>query len=214
MELKVHRQDGSETGATVALDASVFDIAPNDHAVWLEVRRIQANARQGTHQAKERNATAGSTRKLYRQKGTGSSRAGDAKSPVRRSGGTIFGPRPHAYSMKVNRKTQQLARRSVLTTKARSEALRVVEDFTIDSPSTRDVKALLNGLELTGKRVLVLTTGTQKAFYLSARNVPRVTVRTAEDASTLDLIGAQVIVMQEGALASLTARLSTSAVAV
>jgi len=213
MELKVQRQDGSDSGATVALDASVFEITPNDHAVWLDVRRIQASARQGTHQAKERNATAGSTRKLYRQKGTGYARAGDAKSPIRRSGGTIFGPRSHKYSLKVNRKTQRLARRSVLTAKAKAEALRVVEDFALEAPSTRTVKAMLDGFRVDGKSVLVLTQGVQEALYLSARNVPRLSVRVAEHASTLDLIGAQVVIMQESALDSLTAQLSSQATA-
>ncbi len=207
MELKVYRQDGSETDTTVTLDPSVFDIAPNDHAIWLDVRRIQANARQGTHKAKDRGEVAGSTRKLFRQKGTGFARMGSAKSPVRKSGGTIFGPRPRTYGLKVNRKTQLLARRSALTYKAREAALRVVEDFTLEAPSTRTFKTFLNRLELDGRSILLLTGTGQNALYKSSRNVPRVTVREARNASTLDLLGAQVVVMTEGALAALSVQL-------
>ncbi|WP_457654284.1 50S ribosomal protein L4 [Rhodocaloribacter sp.] len=211
MELKVYRQDGSETGATVALDASVFDVEPNDHAIWLDVRRIQANARQGTHKSKERSETAGSTRKLYRQKGTGHARAGDAKSPLRRSGGTFFGPRPRSYGFKVNRKTQRLARRSALTYKAREEAIRVVEDFSLDAPSARQVSALIAAFDLEGRSVLILTDGLHDALYKSARNVPKVSVREARNASTLDVLGAQVILVQEGALSTLSEQLGQAA---
>ncbi len=207
MELKVYRQDGSETGETVTLDASVFDVEPNDHAIWLDVRRIQANARQGTHKSKERSETAGSTRKLYRQKGTGHARAGDAKSPLRRSGGTFFGPRPRSYGFKVNRKTQRLARRSALTYKAREEAIRVVENFTLDAPSAKQVSALIAAFDLEGRSVLILTDGLQEALYKSGRNVPKVTVREARNASTLDVLGAQVILMQAGALSTLSEQL-------
>ena len=144
MQVKVYSHDGSESGKKVKLDASVFGIEPNDHAIWLDVRRIQAHARQGTHQARERSETAGSTRKLYRQKGTGGARAGDAKSPTRRSGGTIFGPRSHEYRLKVNRKTQQLARRSALSHKAKADAIRVVEDLSFDAASARGMRGLLS----------------------------------------------------------------------
>lgn len=211
MELKVYRQDGSETGTTVTLDPSVFDVTPNDHAIWLDVRRIQASARQGTHKAKERGEVAGSTRKLFRQKGTGYARMGSAKSPVRKSGGTIFGPRPRSYDLKVNRKTQQLARRSALTYKAREDGLRVVEDFALEAPSTRAMKALLAALELEGRSVLLLTGSHAGAVYKSGRNVPRLTVREARNASTLDLLGAQVVVLMQGALSTLTAQLGAPA---
>ncbi len=211
MELKVYRQDGSETDATVTLDASVFDVEPNDHAIWLDVRRIQANARQGTHKSKERSETAGSTRKLYRQKGTGHARAGDAKSPLRRSGGTFFGPRPRSYGFKVNRKTQRLARRSALTHKAREEAIRVVEDFSVEAPSARQVSALIAAFDLEGRSVLILTDGLHEALYKSARNVPKVSVREARNASTLDVLGAQVILVQKGALSTLSEQLGQAA---
>lgn len=209
MKLKVYKQDGAETGKSISLDASVFGIEPNDHAIWLDVRRIQAHGRQGTHKSKERSETAGSTRKLYRQKGTGGARAGDAKSPTRRSGGTIFGPKPHEYRLKVNKKTQQLARRSALSYKAQGDALRVVEDFTLDQVSTRSMKSMIDAMELGGRPVLVLTGAHDAAIYRSGRNLDRVTVRSAANASTVDLMGAQVIVMQKGAVEVLTQRLAT-----
>ena len=135
MKVKVYQQDGNETGKSVTLDKSVFETDPNDHAIWLDVRRIQASSHQGTHKTKERGEVTGSMRKLYRQKGTGFARAGTAKSPLRRSGGRTFGPRPHDHDIKVNRKTQQVARRSALSYKAKELAIRVVEDFSYGTKS-------------------------------------------------------------------------------
>lgn len=209
MELQVFQQDGSDTGRTVALDASVFGIEPNDHVLWLDVRRIQAQARQGTHKARERSETAGSTRKLYRQKGTGHARMGDAKSPIRRSGGTIFGPRPRSYALKVNKKTQRLARRSALSYKAQEEALRVVEGVSLEAPSTRELSQFLADQGLEGRKVLVLTAELDQNLHRSSTNLPRVRVRQAGGASTLDLLDAQVVVIVEGALPLLSAQLGT-----
>lgn len=204
MKLTVYTRQGTDAGRTVELDASVFGIEPHDHAIWLDVRAAQAHARQGTHKTKERSEVRGSTRKLYRQKGTGNARVGDAKSPIRIGGGTIFGPRPHTYSVSVNRKTKQLARRSALTYKAQNDALRVVEDFTLDAPKTREIVGLLKGAELEGKKVLFLTGSTDDVLYRSARNIPGLTVRTATAASTLDIASAHVVLMQEAALKALT----------
>lgn len=204
MKLTVYTRQGSDAGRTVELDASVFGIEPNDHAIWLDVRAAQAHARQGTHKTKERSEVRGSTRKLYRQKGTGNARVGDVKSPTRVGGGTIFGPRPHTYSVGVNRKTKQLARRSALTYKAQNDALRIVEDFTLDAPKTREIVGLIRSAELEGKKVLFLTGSTDDVLYRSARNIPGLTVRTATGASTLDLVSAQVVLMQEAALGALT----------
>lgn len=211
MELQVYGRNGSETGRTVTLDDSVFGIEPNDHVVWLDVRRIQATQRQGTHKAKERGENAHSTRKLYRQKGTGYARAGSAKSPIRKSGGTIFGPRPRTYKFKLNRKTQQLARRSALAYKVQQEALRIVEDFSFDAPKTRDLVAMIGGLKLEDQKVLVLTAGHDAATHRSSRNVPKLRVVEARTASTLDLLNAQVVVLQEGALEVLSDVLGTKA---
>ena len=213
MEVKVYRQDGSETGRTVALDPSVFDIKPNDHAIWLDVRSIQANARQGTHKAKERSEVAGSTRKLYRQKGTGFARAGSARSPIRRSGGTMFGPRPRDYVVSINKKTKRLARRSAFTYKAKQGEIRVVEDFTMEKPSTRQMAAVLKGLGLNETRVLLLTARPEPILYLSGRNLQRFQMREAAKASTLDVMKAGVLVVQESALTQLSETLGAPATA-
>ncbi len=209
MKLTIYSQDGADSGKSVTLDKTVFEIEPNDHAIWLDVRRIQGNMRQGTHKTKERGEVSRSTRKLYRQKGTGHSRAGSARSPIRRGGGNIFGPRPHTYNIKVNRKTRLVARRSALVYKARDKALRVVEDFAIQTPDTREIKSLLTSIELTGKRVLFLTGEHSNTINLSSRNVPKLTVRNVSDASTLDFMKAHVVVFQKSALKSLSNQLGT-----
>lgn len=211
MQLKVYSHDGSESGKKVKLDAGVFGIEPNDHAIWLDVRRIQAHDRQGTHKARERSETAGSTRKLYRQKGTGHARSGDAKSPVRRSGGTIFGPRPHEYRLKVNRKTQLLARRSALSHKAKADAIRVIEDLSFGAASAREMRTLLDALQVSGRSVLVLTGAHDPIAYRSGRNLPRVSVRAASSASTLDLMNAQVVILARSAVDVLTGQLGVAA---
>ncbi len=213
MEVKVYRQDGSETGRTINLDDSVFAVKPSDHAIWLDVKAIQANGRQGTHKTKDRGEVAGSTRKLYRQKGTGFARAGSAKSPIRRSGGTIFGPRPRNYGLNINIKTKRLARRSALTYKARENAIQVVEDFSMDAPKTKQMIGLLKALGLNDRKVLLLTGGHQPNVYKSGRNLPKVNVCEAASVSTVDLLNAQVVVMQEGALNVLTAQLGKRAAA-
>jgi large subunit ribosomal protein L4 len=196
MDIKVLKRDGSDSGRTITLDDSVFGIEPNEHAIWLDVRSIQAAGRQGTHKTKERAEVAYSTRKLYRQKGTG---------------GTIFGPKPHKYSVGVNRKTKQLARRSVLSFKAQNDALRVVENVAFDAPKTREMADMLMGLQLGNRKVLMLTTGYEDALYKSARNLPGVRVMPATSASTLDLMEAQIVLMLEGAIEALTETLKKSA---
>ncbi|NBB74020.1 MAG: 50S ribosomal protein L4 [Bacteroidetes bacterium] len=199
MELDVYSQDGLSTGRTVMLDDAIFGIEPNEHVVWLDVRRIQAGARQGTHKTKERSDVRGSRRKLYRQKGTGLARAGDAKSPIRKTGGRAHGARPRSYDLDLNKKTRQLARRSAFSAKAQDEALRVVEDFSLDVPNTRQLAEMLQELELVDQKVLILTTAHEPAMYKSSRNMPKVTVKEARNASTLDVLKAQVILLQEGA---------------
>ena len=203
MKLSVYTRAGAEAGREVDLDDAVFGIEPNDHAIWLDVRSIQANKRQGTHKTKERGEVSKSRRKLYRQKGTGNARAGDAKSPLRKGGGTIFGPRPHEYTVRVNRKTKQLARRSALAYKLNGAALRVVEDLDLAAPKTREIADLLAANGVSGK-TLVLSNGPDNVLYRSARNIPGVTVVAADQASTLDLVGAKTILLQEGAVEALT----------
>lgn len=211
MELKVYTQDGQDSGRVVSLDETVFGITPNDHAIWLDVRSIQAAARQGTHKAKERSEVARSTRKLYRQKGTGGARSGDYKSPLKRGGGTIFGPRPHKYVVSVNRKTKQVARRSALSYKAVNEGLVVIENFAMDAPKTKAFAGMLNALQVAGKKVLFLTGQHDEVIYKSGRNLAKVHVKEAANASTLDLVNAQVVLMQESALEELTALLTKQA---
>ena len=207
MEIKIHKADGSATRRKATLDPSIFDIEPNDHVIWLDVRRIQTNGRQGTHKTKERGEVRGSTRKLYRQKGTGFARAGDAKSPIRRSGGTIFGPRPREYRFKVNKKTSRLARRSALTYKAREESCMVVDELSFDAVSTKELVALIAALDLTEKKVLLLTNGYRPNLYNSSRNLSKVSVKEGERASTLDILKADVLVFEEGVLEKLSQHL-------
>ena len=210
MELQVYGQNGEASGRSVELDETVFGIEPNEHVVWLDVRRIQAAARQGTHKTKERGENSHSTRKLYRQKGTGYSRAGSAKSPIRKTGGRTHGARPRDYDFKVNRKTQRLARRSVLSDKARNDALHVIEDVQMEAPSTRQFIDLIGKLGLDGRKVLLLTAEPSTVVYRSSRNVSKLNVQAAEYASTLDLLDAQAIILQEGALDVLSRTLGTA----
>ena len=212
MELAVYNTNGNKTRRKADLDASVFDVEPNDHVLWLDVRRIQAHARQGTHKTKERNAVRGSRRKLYRQKGTGMSRAGDAKSPIRKTGGRAHGPRPRDYKLKLNKETRRLARRSALTYKARDEALRIIEDFSFEVPSTRELKDLVDALDLQDKKVLLLTAGYAPTVYQSSRNLTRFTVREARDVSTYDILDADIVLLQEGGVDVLTGQLSRTPV--
>ncbi len=213
MEIAVYNTNGNKTRRKAELDASVFDVEPNDHVLWLDVRRIQAHARQGTHKTKERNAVRGSRRKLYRQKGTGHSRAGDAKSPIRKTGGRAHGPRPRTYNIKLNKETKRVASRSALTYKAREEALRIIEDFSFDAPSTRELNDLLQALDLKGRKVLLLTAEYAPVIYRSSRNVDKIVVREARDVSTYDLLNADIILVQEGGLEVLTGRLGAKPVA-
>lgn len=204
MKLSVYNRNGNKTKRSVELDDSIFGIEPNDHVLWLDVRAIQAHGRQGTHKTKERGEVSKSRRKLYRQKGTGHSRAGDAKSPIRRGGGTVFGPKPHEYRLGINRKTRQLARRSAVAYKLQADSLRIVEDFAMDEPKTSEMASVLSSHELTGRKVLLLTAGSDHALYRSGRNIPKLTVCPASEVSTLDLMQAQIVLVREGAIEILT----------
>lgn len=208
MKLPVYSRSGATTGREVELDAEIYEVDPNDHVIWLDVRAIQAAGRQGTHKTKERSEVSKSRRKLYRQKGTGNARAGDAKSPIRKGGGTIFGPQPHKYVVGVNRKTKQRARRSALAYKLQGDALRIVEDFTLEAPKTKEMATLAADLGLADQKVLFLTDGPDTTLFRSGRNLPKLEVKPATEASTLDLMNAQVVVIQEGAIDGLTASLT------
>ena len=170
MQVKVYNIKGEATDRTVELPAEVFGIEPHEHSVWLDVKRYLAAQRQGTHKSKERNELTGSTRKLHKQKGTGGSRKGDINSPTFRGGARVFGPRPRNYDIKVNAKVRSLARRSALSAKAAAGSIVIVEDFTFDTPKTKDFKAIIGALQVTGKRLLTITGEHDKMVYLSSRN--------------------------------------------
>lgn len=210
MDVEVYQDDGVGSGRTATLESSVFDIEPNNHIIWLDVKRIQAHERQGTNKTKERSEVRGSTRKLYRQKGTGNARVGDAQSPIRRGGGRAHGARPRSYDHDLNRKEKRLARRSALAYKAQEDAVRVVEDFSMDRPSTRELTDLLDLLDVAGQKVLFATTEVEEEIFLSAQNLPDVNVREVQSVNTVDILDADVVVFQEGALEWITDVLSTA----
>lgn len=209
MDVEIYQDDGVGSGRTATLAPSVFGIEPNNHIIWLDVKRIQAHERQGTNKTKERSEVRGSTRKLYRQKGTGNARVGDAQSPIRRGGGRAHGARPRDYDHNLNRKEKRLARRSALAYKANEDAVRVVEDFSMDRPSTRELTDLLDLLELEGEKVLLATTEVEKEIYQSAKNLQNVNVREVQSINTVDILDADAVVFQEGALDWLTEVLAT-----
>ena len=200
MELTVVNIKGDKTKRTVSLHDSVFGIEPNDHAIYLDVKQFLANQRQGTHKAKTRNEIHGSTRKLHRQKGTGGSRKGDIKSPVFRGGGRVFGPEPRDYSFKLNKKVKQLARISALSHKAKNNSITVLEDFKFETPKTKNYVELLNNLEMSGKKTLLVIGADDKNINLSARNIQSAKVTSANSLSTYDIMNANMLLLSEGSL--------------
>lgn len=209
MELTIFNQQGQSTGRTIELDDKVFGLeTPNDHAIYLDVRLIQANKRQGTSKAKERNEVAFSTKKLYRQKGTGNARVGDKKSPTRRKGGRIFGPKPRDYNFQLNKKVKQLARRSALTYKVRDEKITVMEGFSFDAPKTKRFIELLESFKLGTSKTLLVLGNYDQNVYLSGRNLPKAHVMIATDLNTLDILHADTLLMTEEAVKILNERLS------
>jgi len=208
MELSVLNIKGQETGRKVALNDAIYAIEPNDHAIYLDVKLIMANQRQGTAKSKERSEVSGSTRKLGRQKGGGGARRGDINSPVLVGGGRVFGPKPRDYSFKLNKKVRQLARRSALSYKAQENALIVVEDFTFDAPKTKSMVEILNNLKVSDKKTLFVLPGADKVVYLSARNIERVQVMPATALNTYKVLDADVMVLAESALAVIDGNLT------
>lgn len=201
MEVSVLNIKGQDTGKKVTLNDSVFGVEPNDHAIYLDVKQYLAAQRQGTAKTKERSELSGSTRKLGRQKGGGGARRGDINSPLLVGGARVFGPKPRDYRFKLNKKVKQLARRSALSYKVQENALVVVEDFTFEAPKTKNFIALLNDLNLAGKKVLVVAAGSDKNLYLSARNFPKAKVAVASDINTYGVLDASVLVLTESAVA-------------
>ena len=208
MEAKVLNIKGQETGRTVVLNDAVYAIEPNDHAIYLDVKLIMANKRQGTAKSKERSEMSGSTRKLGRQKGGGGARRGDINSPVLVGGARVFGPTPRAYGFKLNLKVRRLARKSALSYTAQANAIVVVEDFTFESPKTKSMLEVLNNLNISDKKALFVTPSADKAVYLSARNLQRVNTITASALNTYAVLDADVMVVEESALAVIDANLT------
>jgi large subunit ribosomal protein L4 len=208
MEAKVLDINGKDTGRKVQLSDSVFGIEPNNHAVYLDVKQYLANQRQGTHKAKERAEVAGSTRKIKKQKGTGTARAGSKKSPLFKGGGTVFGPRPRSYSFKLNKNLKRLARKSAFSIKAKESNLIVVEDFNFDSPSTKNFINVLNALGLENKKSLFVLGESNKNVYLSSRNLKASSVITNSELSTYEILNANSLVLFEGSLEGIEENLS------
>ena len=195
MEVKVLNISGKETGAKVQLPESVFGIEPNDHAIYLDVKQYLANQRQGTHKSKQRNEIAGSTRKLYKQKGTGGARAGSIKSPLFNGGGRVFGPQPRDYSFKLNKKLKSLARKSALAYKAKENSVVVLEDFNFDTAKTKNYTSLLAALNVGTQKTLLVLPAQNNNIYLSSRNVQKTKVISAADLNTYDVLNAGVLVL-------------------
>jgi large subunit ribosomal protein L4 len=203
MELSVLNIEGKETGRKVTLNDQIFGIEPSDHAIYLDVKQYMANQRQGTHKSKERGEIEGSTRKIKRQKGTGTARAGSIKSPVFRGGGTIFGPRPRSYGFKLNKKVKQLARKSALTYKANEKSIVVLEDFNFEAPKTKEMVALKNNLQIADKKSLFVLPVENNNIYLSSRNLQGVSVVIASELNTYQILNAKTIVLLEGSVAKI-----------
>ncbi len=200
MELAVVNTSGKETGRKVNLDDSIFGIEPNDHAIYLDTKQFLANQRQGTHKSKPRGEVSGSTRKLKKQKGTGTARAGSIKNPLFRGGGRMFGPEPRYYGFKLNKKVKQLARKSALSYKASSNNIIVLEDFLFEAPKTGEIVKMGNNLNIADKKILFVLPEQNKNIYLSSRNVQGVEVITASELNTYEIMNASTLVLVESAI--------------
>lgn len=208
MEVKVLDINGKETGRTITLSESVFAIEPNKHAIYLDVKQYLANQRQGTHKAKERAEVTGSTRKIKKQKGTGTARAGSVKNPLFKGGGTVFGPRPRSYSFKLNKNLKRLARKSALALKAKESNLTVLADFNFDAPNTKNFINVLKALGLENKKSLFVLGDANKNVYLSSRNLKASSVVTSSELSTYAILNANNLVLMESSLEGIVENLS------
>jgi large subunit ribosomal protein L4 len=208
MEAKVLDFNGKDTGRKVQLSDSVFGIEPNNHAVYLDVKQYLANQRQGTHKAKERAEVAGSTRKIKKQKGTGTARAGSAKNPLFKGGGTVFGPRPRSYSFKLNKNLKRLARKSAFSIKAKESNIIVLEDFNFETPNTKNFINVLKALELENKKSLFVLGTSNKNVYLSSRNLKASSVVSSLELSTYAILNANNLVLLESSLEVIEENLS------
>ena len=200
MDINVLNIKGQETGRKVTLNESIFGIEPNDHVLYLDVKQYLANQRQGTAKAKERSEHKGSTRKLGRQKGGGGARHGDINSPLMKGGGRVFGPKPRDYGFKLNKKVKVLARKSALSYKAQENAITVLEDFTFEAPKTKEFINVAKNLKVDGKKILLVLPEVNKNVYLSARNLQKTEVMTANAINAYKILNADVLVVTENSL--------------
>ncbi len=200
MKLDVFNINGEKTGKSIELPEDIFGIEPNEHTVYLAVKQYLANQRQGTHKSKERGEIQGSRKKIKRQKGTGTARAGDIKSPVFRGGGRVFGPRPRTYGIKLNKKVRALARKSALSAKMAEGKIMIIEDFTFDAPKTKQFVSIVNNLSLGDTRALFVTGGYDKTLYLSSRNCPKASVMNAKDINTYEILKSSSLVFAESSI--------------
>jgi large subunit ribosomal protein L4 len=200
MEIAVFNIAGKETGRKAELKDTVFAIEPNDHAIYLDVKQYLANQRQGTSKTKERNEVSGSTRKIKRQKGTGTARAGSIKNPLFVGGGRIFGPQPRDYRFKLNKKVKQLARKSALTYKAKDNGILVVEDFSLETPKTREYASIIGNLNIGDKKSILVLSEPNKNIYLSSRNLPNTKVVLYSELTTYDILNSTSLVFVESSL--------------
>ena len=200
MEISVVKYSGEDTGRKVTLADSVFGIEPNDHAIYLDVKSYLANQRQGTHKSKQRQEISGSSKKLKKQKGTGGARAGNIKNPLFRGGGRVFGPQPRDYSFKLNKKVKDLARKSALAYKAKDNAIAVLEDFSFEAPKTKEYIKLLSSLALDSRKTLLVLPSSDKNIVLSARNLQRARVTTADQINTYEVMNADALIFVESSV--------------
>ncbi|MDD2584563.1 MAG: 50S ribosomal protein L4 [Bacteroidales bacterium] len=198
MELSVYKIDGTESGKKVTLDPAIFGIEPNDHAIYLDVKQYLANQRQGTHKTKEKWEVNYSTKKVVRQKGSGGARHGSLKANIYVGGGRVFGPRPRDYRFKLNRKLKQLARFSALSSKVKEDAFRIVENFTIETPKTKDFKNIITNLKVNDRKVLFVLPEYMNNIYISSRNLPNVKVINVNEINTYDVVNATSLIFMEG----------------
>ena len=203
MEVTVFKSSGEKSSKTVSLSDLVFGIEPNDHAIYLDVKSYLANQRQGTHKAKQRNEISGSSKKLKKQKGTGGARAGNIKNPQFKGGGRVFGPQPRDYSFKLNKKVKDLARKSALTYKAKDNSIAVFEDFTFESPKTKQYTALLKALSLGEKKTLLVLPEANKNVVLSGRNIQNAKITTADQINTYDVMNADSVIFVESSISKI-----------
>ncbi|HEY9048692.1 MAG TPA: 50S ribosomal protein L4 [Ohtaekwangia sp.] len=203
MEVAVLNNSGKSTSKKVTLSADVFGIEPNDHAIYLDVKSFLANQRQGTHKSKQRNEISGSSKKLKKQKGTGGARAGNIKNPQFKGGGRVFGPTPRDYSFKLNKKVKDLARKSALSYKAKDNSIAVLEDFSFESPKTKQFLSLLNALSLSDKKTLLVLPETNKNIVLSGRNIQNTKVTTADQINTYDVMNADNVIFVESSVSKI-----------